>query len=529
MLASVVLMTLLSTAPPTEAPLARCEELSTFEKLEEESLLTHPFWRGWFSGAGLQDPTVSSDMEGLRQSFVAVHELPAASPRFRAPLALPPPLTGELTVTLTPSVRKREGLACISVSLTTDPDRPKVRSMVMEEPPLQIRAQVKNAGLRVLDVTWEARELTYSEDEPQGRKVLTIPHPPVAGSGYQDNIRVLLGDARDATALFESPTDDSLQVHGDLLESLIKLGVTWEKVLRSPPPEQVSRAWRQLLLELIRVDLGGPLDPRDSRRAEKARKLEALARLPVDVSAEPLWGPLVRAWLARLRPPPAPRAPMGRAELSIMPAAGKSRTGGSIVEVWLDDRRILCPGCAEPAWKGVTTVAVDVPSERAVRLWMRWKDHDGVHESEEWVSLLPDTRYRLSYAWSFRSASEQGGRVSIVPESGARGEQPACVTIDTAGKAAPGLGWADVHGVSSLDAPLPRVQPVAFGTFQPASPEQTLAVLPARGDTTLTYKLWTMLPVRYLHSGNYRFMLEPDGAVRLRFTPEVGDCKPMSR
>lgn len=537
MLTRILLLAILSAEPPREDTRASCDEPIAVEAFEEESLLRHPFWKEWVAGAYSTRDSVSLGDDEVRLSFVVVHELPATPPRFRAPLALPPPLTGELTVTLPAPVRKREGLACTRISLTTAPDRPKLRLLRMEEPSLELRAQVWNAGLPVLDVTWESNELIYSEEEPGGRRILAVQHPPAPKSGYQDGFRILLGDASHATALLERPPASSssheaydfASAHDDLRSSLRKLGLSWDKVLRARPPERVPGAWRQLILELISKDLGNPLDPRDPALAEKARRLEGLAAIKVDAKAEPLWHPLLRAWAARLRPPASkPRAPVGQVELSIVPP-DKHDTDGTIEEVWLDGRRILCPACPDPAFQEVTTRAVDVPPERAARLWLRWKNRRGVYESKEWVPLIPGTRYQLRYGWVFRSAIEQGEAVQVEPQSAARGEQPACLTVEAESQAAPGLGWADIRSTFEADEALPRVRAIAFGTLQPASPGEILAILPARGDTALTYGLWTLLPVRYLHAGTYRFMLERDGTVRLRFSPERADCKPVSR
>jgi hypothetical protein len=533
-LAGILLMAILSAEPPKEDTRASCDEQMAVGEFEEESLLSHPYWREWVAGAYYHHNSMGLYDEGMQLSFVVVNELPATPPRFRAPLALPPPLTGELTMTLPAPVRKREGLACTRITLYTDPDRPKLRRLMMEEPALEFRAQVWNAGLPVLDVTWEGNELIYSEEDPGGRRILAVPHPPTPATGYQDGIRILLGDARHATVLLERPpaasnsdeASDFANAREDLLSSLEKLGLSWEKLLQTRPPERVSSAWRQLVLELISHDLSGTLDPSDPALAEKARRLEGLTAIKVDARAEPLWHPLLRAWVARLRPPASkPRPPLGQVELSIVPSE-KHRTNGNIEEVWLDGRRILCPACPDPAFQGITTRAVDVPPERAARLWMRWKNVDGVHESEDWVPLLPGTRYHLRYAWFFRSASEQGGTVHLEPQSSARGEQPACLTVEAESQAAPGLGWADIRSTFGAEVALPRVRATPFGTLQPVAPGQILAILPARGDTVLTYGLWTLLPVRYLHAGTYRFMLERDGAVRLRFSPERADCKP---
>ncbi len=527
MIARVLLMALLSTEPPAREALAPCEEWVSLHRINDETLLRHPYWGGWFAGASYRQDRMGGPF-GMERSFDAVHELPGKAPRFRAPLSLPPPLTGELSMTLSPSVRKRKGFACIPVSFDTDPDWTKLLGLMMEDPPLRLRARVKNAGVSVLDVTWEARELRYNEDEPQGRRILEVPEPPPPGSSYRAGIRILLGPARDAIALLERPDDDSLDADVEFVDSLLRLGFSWEKLLQVPPPEQVSPAWRLLVLRLIGGDLNNPLDPRDPKRAERARRLEGLARVKVAADAEPLWGPLRRAWVARLRPPSRPGPSIGQAELRIVPG-GKEGTGGSVEEVWLDGRRILCPGCSEPAFRGVNTRTVEVPPERAVRLWMRWKDMDGVHESEDWVPLLPGHRYQLRHTRYFHSASEQGTTIAIEPELGARGEKPACVTVEAEARAAPGLGWADLSMAQEPEAPPPRVRPVTFGTLQPVSREQWLGILPARGGSALTDRLWRLQPVRYLHAGTYRFLLERDGDVRLRFSPEVADCKPASR
>lgn len=521
MLAHVLLMTLLSATPPEKEPPSACAGPVSEEELEEESLLTHPYWKEWLTEVRVKSVEGSGSREELELSFTAVHPRSDAPPRFRAPLALPPPLTGALTVTFAPSARKREGDTCIQMSLTTDPDRQVLRELTMENAPLRFRASVKNAGLPLLDVTWEGQELTYREEAAHGQKALFIPSPPTAQSGLRDRLQVLLGDARAFTQVFESQDE-----HGMALLSLTEFGLTWEKLLRSSPPARVSRDWRQLVLELIHKDLAGPLDPRDTRRAERVRMLEPLLPLQVDASAEPLWGPLLRAWAARLRPPSRPRASIGQAALSLVPAAGGNGTNGSIDEVWVDGRRILCPGCSEPTLKGVTTAMLDVPPERAVRLWVRWKNMDGFQESEEWMPLLPGTRYRLRYAWLFRSASDQKGRIDIEPESGARGEQPACVTIEASAQVAPGLGWAELRNAYESEVGPPSgARLVAFGASLPAtSKKHRLAIFPVRGATELTRDLWTMLPVHYVHAGSYRLVLEKDGTVRLRFSPEAVDC-----
>lgn len=537
MLTGVLLMAILSAEPPSEDTRASCADYVSMEEFEDESLSSHPFWREWISGAYYHRLSQGLDGDGMEHAFIVTHEVPQKPPRFRAPLALPPPLTGELTVTLAAPVRKREGLACTRLTVHTDPDSSKLLRLMMEEPPLEFRAQLWNAGLPVLDVTWEGRELIFSAEEPDGRQILAVPHPPDPRSGDQDGIRILLGDSRQATALLERPpaassgeaADDFAHAHDDLSSSLSKLGLSWEKLVKSRPPERVSAAWRQLFLELISGELSNPVDPRDPALAQKARGLEALSAIKVDARSEPLWHPMRRALIARLRPPAARPVPaLGQVELSIVPTE-KNPTNGLLEEVWLDGRRILCPACPEPGFQGVTTRAVEVSPERAGRLWLRWRDMDGSRESEEWVPLLPGTRYQLRYGWYFRSASEQGGGVLIEPQSAARGEQPACITVEARDQAAPGLGWADIRSTIGAEVSLPRVRATAFGTLQPASREDILAILPARGDTALTQGLWTLLPVRYLHAGVYRFRLEQDGTVRLLFNPAPADCKPARR
>ena len=531
MLARVLLMTLLATEPPSEEPLAHCEDLSELRVFDEDSVLRHPYWRGWFAGARRTDGTWNSQDE----SFTLVHALPGRAPRFRAPLALPPPLTGEVTMRLSPAVRKRKGRVCTSVGLSMDSDGSTLRQLAMDEnPPLELHARVMNAGQPVLDVTWEARELLYSEDYPPGARILSVSSPPTARSGGQSSTRILLGGASEATALIErrsglstvAEDSDFGPVRGEFISSLLELGLTWEKVLRSRPPERVSPAWRQLLLELIAVDLNAPPHPGEPRRAEWARRLEALGAVKVDSGAEPLWEPLRRAWLARLRPP-APSGPaIGQAELSIAPVR-KGLPPDGLEEVWLDGRRILCPGCSQAAFKGVTTRTVDVPPERAVRLWMRWRDRFGASEREDWVPLLPGGRYQLRYDYYFNSASDQGTTVTVIPESGARGTQPACVTVDAEAGAAPGLGWSVRPAWRSPEPP--PVSRVSFGTLQPAVADQTLAIVPAQGDMERTYGLWPLPLVQYLHAGTYRFVLEKDGDVRLRFSPDVGECGSVTR